>query len=181
MSTNRIQARPTPTSSAFVFTDYGGPETQQLIDRPSPSPGPGELAIEVKAAGVNPVDWKIRSGRLVDAAAIPVAGATAYDLTHQIELDVVYEVAHEQELRPWNLCESSVHRISTTTRCRGSSATPPDLTPRRGSGSVGSHRRGSGSRIPGRHVLTEIEVGCLDPTVTEAFSKAIVTLTAEAG
>lgn len=51
-------------STALVFTDYGGPETQELIDRQQPVPGPGEVAIEVKAAGVNPADWKIREGRL---------------------------------------------------------------------------------------------------------------------
>ncbi|SFI31320.1 MULTISPECIES: NADP-dependent oxidoreductase [Microbacterium] len=136
----------------YVFTDYGGPKTQQLIDRPVPTPGPGEVAIEVRAAGVNPADWKIREGQLgrhwslpapmgreaagvvtqvgegiedfavgdevlglvapgqggmaehtllrasttvakpeeisfTDAATIPVAAATAYDATHQIELE----------------------------------------------------------------------------------------------
>ena len=51
-------------SKVYVFTDYGGPENQQLIDRPAPMPGPGEVAIEVRAAGVNPADWKIREGHL---------------------------------------------------------------------------------------------------------------------
>lgn len=139
-------------STALVFNNYGGPGTQELIERPTPLPGPGEVVIEVKAAGVNPADWKIREGQLgrhwklpaplgleasgvviavgdgvddfvvgdavlgvpaegyggiaehtvlsaentvlkpeeisfTDAAAIPVAGATAYDVTHQIELE----------------------------------------------------------------------------------------------
>ncbi|UNX54395.1 NADP-dependent oxidoreductase [Georgenia sp. TF02-10] len=139
-------------SKVYVFTAFGGPETQRLIDRPVPEPGPGELAVQVRAAGVNPVDWKIRSGRygkqtplpapmgqevagvvtvvgdgvdgfavgepilgpvvpgygafaedtlvraaeamakpaeisFTDAATIPVAAATAYDGTHQIELE----------------------------------------------------------------------------------------------
>lgn len=51
-------------SKVYVFTDYGGPETQQLVDRPVPAPRGGELAIEVRAAGVNPADWKIREGHL---------------------------------------------------------------------------------------------------------------------
>ena len=34
-------------SKAYVFTQFGGPETQKLIDRPVPQPGPGELAVEV--------------------------------------------------------------------------------------------------------------------------------------
>ncbi|WP_020138483.1 NADP-dependent oxidoreductase [Streptomyces sp. 351MFTsu5.1] len=47
---------------AYVFTRYGGPETEAFVDVDRPSPGPGELLVAVRAAGVNPVDWKIRSG-----------------------------------------------------------------------------------------------------------------------
>ncbi|WP_075731581.1 NADP-dependent oxidoreductase [Streptomyces acidiscabies] len=49
-------------SKAYVFTRHGGPETQALIDLDRPAPGPGELLIAVRAAGVNPVDWKLRAG-----------------------------------------------------------------------------------------------------------------------
>jgi len=51
-------------AKAYVFREYGGPETQELVDRPKPDPGPGELLVRVRAAGVNPVDWKIRAGYL---------------------------------------------------------------------------------------------------------------------
>ncbi|MEE6282013.1 NADP-dependent oxidoreductase [Georgenia sp. MJ170] len=139
-------------SKVYVFTEFGGPEHQQLQDRPVPQPGAGELLVAVRAAGVNPADWKIRRGLLgttrelpagmglevsgvvagvgegvtdfavgdaviagvpgghggfaehtlvraaeavakpaeisfVDAATLPVAGTTAYDLTHQVELE----------------------------------------------------------------------------------------------
>lgn len=139
-------------SQVFVYKDYGGPEGQQLSERDDPSPGPGEIAIEVRAAGVNPADWKRREGAFgtrgrlpaamgleasgvvtavgegvegfavgdevlgaparglgafaehtvldasqsvakpeeisfADAATLPVAGTTAYDLTHQVELE----------------------------------------------------------------------------------------------
>lgn len=41
----------------------GGPEVFELVgDAPVPEPGPGEVLIEVKAIGVNPVDAKIRRG-----------------------------------------------------------------------------------------------------------------------
>ncbi|MCZ7681764.1 MAG: NADP-dependent oxidoreductase [Sandaracinaceae bacterium] len=41
---------------------YGPPEVLQVDDVPAPRPGPRDLRVEVHAASVNPVDWKIRSG-----------------------------------------------------------------------------------------------------------------------
>lgn len=47
---------------AIAYTEFGGPEVLTLIDVPATSPGPGELAVRVEAAGVNPIDAKLRSG-----------------------------------------------------------------------------------------------------------------------
>ncbi len=47
---------------AYVFTRYGGPETQALVEVDRPDPGPGQILVAVRAAGVNPVDWKLRTG-----------------------------------------------------------------------------------------------------------------------
>ncbi|MET7453431.1 NADP-dependent oxidoreductase [Streptomyces sp. NPDC005574] len=47
---------------AYVFTRYGGPETEALVDVDRPVPGPGQVLVAVRAAGVNPVDWKQRTG-----------------------------------------------------------------------------------------------------------------------
>jgi NADPH:quinone reductase-like Zn-dependent oxidoreductase len=59
-------------SSVYVFNHYGGPDAQELIDRPIPVPGPGEMTIEVRAAGVNPVDWQLRAGHVGQARHLPV-------------------------------------------------------------------------------------------------------------
>ncbi|MGV9882829.1 NADP-dependent oxidoreductase [Streptomyces sp. NPDC003006] len=48
---------------AYVFTEHGGPEVEAFVDLPIPEPGPGQLLVAVRAAGVNPVDWKLRAGK----------------------------------------------------------------------------------------------------------------------
>ncbi len=48
---------------------YGGPDALVYEAVPRPDPGPGELRVRVRAAGVNPVDWKVRAGYL--AAYLP--------------------------------------------------------------------------------------------------------------
>jgi NADPH:quinone reductase-like Zn-dependent oxidoreductase len=47
---------------AAQFSRFGGPEVLQLVDLPDPHPGPGEVRIAVRAAGVNASDWKKRQG-----------------------------------------------------------------------------------------------------------------------
>ena len=49
---------------AFGYSSNGGPDVQEFLDLEMPSPLAGELLVEVRTAGVNPVDWKIRSGML---------------------------------------------------------------------------------------------------------------------
>ena len=48
----------------FRFSAYGGPDTQELVELPVPQPGPSELLVRVRSAGVNPVDVKLRQGVL---------------------------------------------------------------------------------------------------------------------
>jgi len=62
MSTETTDAGRHTVPDAYGFTRYGGPETQAFLELPKPVPGPGELLIAVYAAGVNPVDWKVRAG-----------------------------------------------------------------------------------------------------------------------
>ncbi|MFJ4901047.1 NADP-dependent oxidoreductase [Streptomyces sp. NPDC088727] len=47
---------------AYVFTRNGGPEVEALVEQQAPVPAAAELLIAVRAAGVNPVDWKLRTG-----------------------------------------------------------------------------------------------------------------------
>ncbi|MCO5082764.1 MAG: NADP-dependent oxidoreductase [Rhizobiaceae bacterium] len=49
---------------AFVLTKYGGPEAAELREVPRPRPARGEVLVRVHAAGLNPVDFKTREGKL---------------------------------------------------------------------------------------------------------------------
>jgi len=46
---------------AVVYRQPGGPEVLELVERPVPEPGPGEVRVRVALSGVNPTDWKSRT------------------------------------------------------------------------------------------------------------------------
>ena len=47
---------------AAVYRTTGGSEVLSVEDVPAPRPGPGEVRVRLRVAGVNPTDWKIRTG-----------------------------------------------------------------------------------------------------------------------
>jgi NADPH:quinone reductase-like Zn-dependent oxidoreductase len=47
---------------AVVLHEYGPPSKLKYEDFPDPKPGPGEVLVAVRAASLNPIDWKMRSG-----------------------------------------------------------------------------------------------------------------------
>jgi len=49
-------------ATAIAYTEFGGPDVLTLIEVPKPSPDADEIVVRIEAAGVNPIDWKIRSG-----------------------------------------------------------------------------------------------------------------------
>ena len=51
---------------AIAINEFGGRDKLQLMNLPVPEYSPTEILLRVKAAGVNPVDWKIREGYLKD-------------------------------------------------------------------------------------------------------------------
>lgn len=68
----------TQAMKAVRFHAYGGPEVLHLEDAPMPVPEAGEVRVAVKAAGVNPFDWKQREGayRTTMLARFPLTPGT---------------------------------------------------------------------------------------------------------
>ncbi|MCW2509557.1 MAG: putative oxidoreductase, partial [Modestobacter sp.] len=57
---------------AMQFDRTGAPDVLHLADVPEPHAGRGQVRIAVRAAGVNPVDWKIRGGSTLGAVPVPL-------------------------------------------------------------------------------------------------------------
>lgn len=64
LGTVALADKPQELMQAIEFAEYGPAEVLRLVELPRPQPAAGELRIRVEAAGVNPVDWKIRNGSL---------------------------------------------------------------------------------------------------------------------
>ncbi|QCD60301.1 NADP-dependent oxidoreductase [Streptomyces hawaiiensis] len=61
------------------FAEFGGPDVLQLIDAEEPHAGPGQIRIAVRAAGVNPVDWRVREGQILKAHPIELPAGVGLD------------------------------------------------------------------------------------------------------
>ena len=47
---------------SIVYRTTGDPSVLELVERPVPEPGPGEVRVNIAVSGVNPTDWKSRVG-----------------------------------------------------------------------------------------------------------------------
>src|SRR5438132_2020 len=65
-SEKRSASATSQTMKAIRIHNYGGPEVLNYEDAPRPQPQAGEVLIRVHAAGVNPIDWKVREGHMKD-------------------------------------------------------------------------------------------------------------------
>jgi NADPH:quinone reductase-like Zn-dependent oxidoreductase len=65
---------------AVVLHEYGPPSNLKYEDFPDPRPGPGEVLVAVRAAGVNPIDWKLRSGAAQKLYPLTFPAILGYDV-----------------------------------------------------------------------------------------------------
>jgi len=64
---------------AVQYDGYGGPDVLRLRDIEPPALGPGHVVVEVKAASLNPIDWKVRSGMLQQLFPMTFPATTGRD------------------------------------------------------------------------------------------------------
>jgi NADPH:quinone reductase-like Zn-dependent oxidoreductase len=64
---------------AVQFAEYGGPEVLEVADVTEPHAGPGQIRIAVRAASVNAIDWKKRSGMLAEYMPVDLPHVGGYD------------------------------------------------------------------------------------------------------
>jgi NADPH:quinone reductase-like Zn-dependent oxidoreductase len=73
------------TMKAITVHEFGGPEVLKYEDAPRPEPGAGEALVRVRAAAVNPIDWKVRAGYLKDYVKYELPMTPGIDFSGTIE------------------------------------------------------------------------------------------------
>jgi len=73
------------TMKAVSIYSYGGPEVLSYREVPYPHPADGEVLVRVHAAGINPVDWKIREGHLKGLLAHTFPLILGWDVSGVVE------------------------------------------------------------------------------------------------
>ncbi|MFC5140227.1 NADP-dependent oxidoreductase [Actinomycetospora rhizophila] len=73
------------TSRAVQYRHFGGPEVLEVVEREDPVPGEGQVRLAVRAAAVNPLDWKLRTGAMAGTPAPPEPQVPGYDVAGVVE------------------------------------------------------------------------------------------------
>src|SRR5664279_4303100 len=64
---------------ALQYKSYGGPEVLTVGEAPEVHAGPGQVRVQVRAASVNPIDWKLRAGYLAGGKPLEGTRYLGYD------------------------------------------------------------------------------------------------------
>ncbi|KNH21879.1 alcohol dehydrogenase [Arthrobacter sp. ZBG10] len=70
---------------AITYSTYGNPDVLEYGEQPLPKVGPGMVLVKVKAASVNPVDWKIMSGGLDAVMDLQFPAIPGWDVAGVVE------------------------------------------------------------------------------------------------
>jgi len=69
---------------SVLMREFGGPEVLEVVESDTPTPGPQDVVIRVRAAGVNPVDWKSREGEYPGLKADQLPAIPGRDMAGEI-------------------------------------------------------------------------------------------------
>ena len=67
------------------YARYGGPEVLEWADVPELHAGRGQIRIAVRAAGVNPLDWKVLSGAMAGGQALDAPGHVGFEASGVVD------------------------------------------------------------------------------------------------
>lgn len=70
---------------AITYSRYGGADVLELTDQPAPKVGPDSVLVRVRAASVNPVDWKVRAGYLDGLMEAQFPAVPGWDVAGVVE------------------------------------------------------------------------------------------------
>ncbi|MFI5757954.1 NADP-dependent oxidoreductase [Streptomyces sp. NPDC051569] len=89
---------------AITFEEFGGPEVLHVKDMEEPHAGPGEVRVAVRAAGVNPMDFKIRRGTMEQVFPTPLPAVPGLEFAGVVdEIGAgVTEVAVGDDVLGWS-------------------------------------------------------------------------------
>ena len=90
----------TATMRAERIHAFGGPEVLHLEEVEQPRPDRREILVRIYAAGVNPVDWKIREGKLGTVPLPSIIGSDFSGVVDPVTLDFVRWAAANVKI-PW--------------------------------------------------------------------------------
>ncbi|CAM5308733.1 NADP-dependent oxidoreductase [Corynebacterium variabile] len=62
-----------------IYRRFGGPQVLELVDSPTPRPGPGQILIYVYATAVNAFDWRVREGQKLGAHPVTLPAGLGID------------------------------------------------------------------------------------------------------
>lgn len=72
-------------SLAVRFFEYGTSDVLRVMDVPAPAPGPGQVRLAVRAAGVNPFDWKVMQGFMSQVMPLDLPAGLGSDVAGVVD------------------------------------------------------------------------------------------------
>ena len=67
------------------FSEYGNTDVLRVVDLPALSPDPGQVRIAVRAAGINPIDWKTMQGLMLEEFTLTLPAGLGSDVAGVVD------------------------------------------------------------------------------------------------